>query len=196
MKNFYIQTIVLLFVVLAGFTSKTNAQFASSSEVYCYQFYKTIDNEVVSKDRSSGDKYYDVAEVVFVFFGGEWAGFSRFESVEEASQKMLSDPSFGKNEAIKDAQNHSVSSKCCFRYYNAFSTSSKVTYRRWCSAGQYIDPYAIRIYNSPDRWDKICLSFSLDKSEMIWWLAENPNKRYYFKRINPNSLKPNLDFLD
>ena len=78
MKNFYIQTIVLLFVVLAGFTSKTNAQFASSNEVYCYKYDYSEKDGVKSRDPSRAEYY-------FCIFGNNWE-YGNYTSLERYRQ--------------------------------------------------------------------------------------------------------------
>lgn len=183
MKNFYIQTIVLLFVVLAGFTSKTNAQFASSNEVYCYKFEKTMDNGVATKEISINQ------QVIFINFYEDLAGNCQI-SIAEAGRKMVAEPNYCNSKAIEDARK---GSGYFWKYDRSLSTSSKVTYRLYRTT-QMFNPYT----NSylPVGWGSACLSFSNDKTEMIWWFLDDPNVRHYYKLIDPNSLKPNLDFLD
>lgn len=193
MKNFYIQTIVLLFVVLAGFTSKTNAQFASSNEVYCYQYLKTVEDGVTSyfpnsEKKTSGGKHYSYdEELYFVIFQGEYMRYFACEDLAKYRSKCLSEPDYYSFANIKRFMDKCIAEPGngqVYKYNAAASTSSKysyclfeLNYRQW-------NPHFLTVY-----------SFSLDKSELIIW---HPNKgaRYYYKRINVNSLKPNLDFLD
>ena len=218
MKNFYIQTIVLLFVVLAGFTSKSNAQFSGGETVYCYQYVKTIDDGVSSKMN-------DQDEIYFVNFQKDMMGFTTVRTSKEAGKKMVENRSYYNNEAINDlAENWKkwnstpardnyygqppYEKRCIINKYNhSYSTSQKYSYqqyRKYTNERQvgytrnYLDipvPAYAYSWTSPI-WYNMVYSFSVDKSEMIVWSTTNPARRHYYKKIDPNSLKPNLDFLD
>lgn len=196
MKNFYIQTIVLLFVVLAGFTSQSNAQFASSNEVYCYQYVKTVEDGVTRNTPNYGIKeellfgYIPATtrsedyEFYFVVFQGNRIAFRHIEDVTKYRSIVLTEPDYFSFNGVKGQMDYDINTnQIDYRYNQAASTSSKYTYEK----------YAFR--STWKGWQGSCYSFSLDKSEMIIWYPSR-DIRIYYKRINPNSLKPNLDFLD
>lgn len=176
MKNFYIQTIVLLFVVLAGFTSKSNAQFASSNEVYCYQYVKTVDEGVTSYNPNSGAIYhhsYGDTELHFIVFQGNYLLIIGEQKVSQYLSNIAKGIDRYNYNYIVNWYKQPQTTKSS--YQASYSTSSKYTY-----------------YND---FFKKMYSISKDKSEMIIWFLEK-TPRYYYKRIDPESLKPNLDFLD
>lgn len=215
MKNFYIQTIVLLFIASAGFISKSNAQFASSEQVYCYQYVKTVDDGVSSK--MSGQD-----EIYFVNFQRDMMGFTTVKTSKEAGKKIVENSRYYSDKAINDlAENwkkwnykpfqDNVGKVTILKYSSSYSTSGKYTYQQYYKAGgsrqegfktaigfggyPYQAPNWVDYWTDPV-WRSGCYSFSIDKTEMIVWSTDNPSKRHYYKRIDPNSLKPNLDFLD
>lgn len=204
MKNFYIQTIVLFFVVLAGFTSKSNAQFSNSDEVYCYQYVKSVGSEGVEgrESRLVGQiicVYFHDGRFVYLFFDTKDSKTLGLRLAEDSEflLKMM-------KQRYYDYINHHVAESkplnpnspynyheipFAFKYYQSLSTSSKNTYK------------SVKFQNSTETWrdpnshvDNLW-SFSLDKSNLIRW-GEKSNQIHYHKLIDPNSLKPNLDFLD
>lgn len=192
MKNFYIQTIVLLFVVLAGFTSKSNAQFASSNEVYCYQYVKTVDDGVTTYNpnyakKTDGPEYSRCdEELYFVIFQGERMAYRECVDVAKYRSLSVSQPDYFSFNGIKGRMDFDINrNQVDYRYNQSASTSSKYTYQE----------YAFR--SNWKGWQNICFSFSLDKSEMIVWSpGSKTGCRFHYKRIDVNSIKPNLDFLD
>lgn len=204
MKNFYIQTIVLLFVVLAGFTSKSNAQFASSNEVYCYQYVKTVEDGVTSYNpnyvkKTKGPEYSGQdEELYFVIFQGNRMAFRKVEDVAKYRSKVLTEPDYFSFNGIKGHMDFDINrNQIDYRYNPAASTSSKYTYREYQFREGKIWSPAENCFVNGTHWNYICFSFSLDKSEMIIWFPENDKgRRYHYKRIDINSIKPNLDFLD
>ncbi|MBR4919069.1 MAG: hypothetical protein IKZ56_13375 [Bacteroidales bacterium] len=190
MKNFYIQTIVLFFVVLAGFTSKTNAQFASSNELYCYQYEKTIEDGVMIKETPDGPKaHYDV---LFVVFQDNVVGCKSEKYATTAKSKYASDPNYYKNAALSIIKNNREWEERPneMRYNASLTTESKITYTEWnfksCSGA----------FGWKAGWSEYCYSFSRDKAEMIIWRTDKPQRRAYYKLVDPNSLKSDFDFLD
>lgn len=190
MKNFYIQTIVLLFMVLAGFTSKSNAQFSSSETVYCYQYVKTMENGVMIKETPDGPKaHYDV---YFVVFQENVIGYKSEKYATTAKSKCISDPNYYKDAALRSIKsNREWNERPNEKRYNAsLTTESKITYTEWnfksCPGA----------FGWKAGWSDYCLSFSRDKSEMIIWYTNNPQRRVYYKLVDPNSLKSDFDFLD
>lgn len=201
MKNFYIQTIVLLFVVLAGFTSKSNAQFSNGDEVYFYQYEKTVGADgVVGKDPDITGKikciYFHDGRLVELYFNAE--------EKDILSASLAEDPSVLLN-LLKQRYYCYVNLKVS--EYKPLNPNSRWNYRLVPRAYKYFQPYstsakytykATSNSSSGEEWSTIdyysYYSFSLDKSELIEW--NESNERSYWKRIAPNSLKPNLDFLD
>ena len=91
--------------------------------------------------------------------------------------------------------------RLCSKYDKSLSTAAKVTYRDWESGGTTYDRYNNRYvvsegWGTIKGWNDWCYSFSFDKTEMIIWRYSNPNKRDYYKLIDPESLKSNYDFLN
>jgi len=218
MKNYYIQTIVLLFVVLAGFTSKSNAQFSSSETVYCYQYVKTDDNGVSSK--------VDRFEIIFVNFQKDLMGYTTVRKAKDAGLKLQQDADFYKDKTLEHLalqwRNWNLSysqdeiferffrnaSKYgntmheveAYHYNSSYSSSNKYTYqlckKRFKTNGSYYThPYELD-ENTIHFTNGTCYTFSSDRSQLIIWKPQNTNVRHYYKLIDSNSLKPNLDFLD
>lgn len=180
MKKFNIQTIVLLFVALAGFTSKTNAQFASSNEVYCYQYDYSVIDGVKSRDPSQMPH----SEYYFCIFGNNWE-YGYYTSLEGYRQKpdMFTFNGIYQDKRKCEAQApHTVN-----RQYDAANSSS--------SYYTYHCPSRTHWYGT---WsDGRMYSHSKDRSIFIAWDIESKKQeRHYYKRVDINSLKPNLDFLD
>ncbi|MBQ3739691.1 MAG: hypothetical protein II856_00640 [Bacteroidales bacterium] len=197
MKKSKIYTLVMFAFMTFGFALTARAQFPSSDKVYCYQYVKTVDNGVITKDDKEPLVY-------FICFYGEWAGEAADRS-SKVGEKMVSEPDYYNSKAIEEARSSRINNSpnelwghYYLRYNNSYSTSSKVTYRGWFDGGREInwDSGSPKSVYKSAGWLNYCYSFSLDKSEMIFWFIDNPNKREYYKLIDPKSLKPNLDFLD
>ena len=194
MKKSNIYTLVMLAFMTFGFALTAKAQFSSSDKVYCYQYVKTVEDGVVSKK----DWQY---EIVFINFYKEWAGYDNNRSASEVGMKLMSEPDYFNNKAIERAHNSRLDNpnewwgKDYYRYDNSLSTSSKLTYRGWFTGGHYVTS-DLGSSSKSAGWQPWCMAFSLDKSEMIQWDFRYPNELHYYKLIDPNTLKPNLDFLD
>ncbi len=204
MKKTNIKTWLMLVSMIFGLYQLANAQFRSSDSVFCYQYYKTVDNGVISK--KEGDPY-----VYFFCFYGEKAGYRGGRTLDVA-RKLSSEPDFYSSAAINDAHRGcgsmlvfgDIITLSCYKIDLNLTTSTKITYRKWESGGKNHEPRpdgTFYEYTVPEGWntkpgEDWCISFSRDKSEMIQWSYSNPNKRDYYKLVDPKTLKPNLDFLD
>ncbi len=203
MKNFYIQTVVLLFVVLAGFTNKTSAQFSNSDEVYFYLYEKTVGTDgVVTKEPNGLWKglircvYFHDGRLVELLFHADEKNILSAQLAEDpnALLNLLKQRYYCYvNRKVSEEKPLNPNSQWNYhvipgahKYYQPFSTSAKFTYKATyhTSRGEEWGDSKFNFF-----------SFSLDKSELILW-SDKHNERHYFKRIDPNSLKPNLDFLD
>lgn len=184
MKKTNIYTLFLLACMTFGFALTARAQFSSNEEVYCYQYVKTVDeNGVISKKSNSIGVGMD-SEVFFVNFQNNMMGLC-YDRISEARKKLVSDPNFYNNKAINNITENKNSWRD-YRYNASLSTDAKITYSSYL---HYYD--SGRRY---DGWGDLHYSFSRDKSELIVWKSNGLHT--YYKLIDPNSLKPNLDFLD
>lgn len=193
--------------VLAMFTAGVaHAQFSSSTTCYYYQYVETLDNGIRS-NKNLG--------VRIVNFQNEMMGI-RADNLSNVKSKLASDPDFYDNEARNNLANNwskwnsqpTITSNATFnfggksnkpgvaimKYCSSVSTSSKYTYRRYVKAAVW-NYYTGSGYWASPTWDYHCYSFSTDMSQMIDWDADNPDIRHYFKRVNKDDLKPNMDFL-
>ena len=84
-----------------GFALTARAQFPSSDEVYCYQYYKTVDNGVISKK----DVEYNIFHVNF---NDDIMGFT-CNSATFILNKMASEPNYFNSKAIDDARGNKSS---------------------------------------------------------------------------------------
>lgn len=192
MKKTNIYTMVMLACMTLGFALTAKAQFSSSNEVYCYQYVKTVENGVTSYNpnyvkKTKGPEYSGQdEELYFVIFQGNRIAYRQVVDVAKYHSLLLTKPDFLSFNGIKEHLDYDINTnQVDYRYNPAASTSSKYTYQG----------YAFR--SNWKGWQGTCFSFSLDKSEMIIWFPESKTGcRYHYKRIDVNSIKPDLDFLD
>lgn len=188
MKKSKIYTLVMLAFMTFGFALTVRAQFSDSEEVYCYQYVKTVDeNGVISKKANSRGVLVD-SEVFFVNFQNNMMGLC-YDRISEARKKIVSDPNFYNNKALNSITENKKSTHD-YRYNASLSTDSKITYSAYDHYTDWINNPGRRY----DGWADLHYSFSRDRSELIIW--KSSGLRVYYKLIDPNSLKPNLDFLD
>ncbi len=189
-----------------GFALTVRAQFSDSEEVYCYQYVKTVDeNGVISKDvQHCGDW-------ICIYFHDGRETLMRLDAVSKNKLGTLltEDADYLLNLMKQRYYQHMKSQMTgaaplnpnggcnylyvphVYKYYSPFSTGTKYTYR------------LVRRVNNFEEWGDFrqsiwtCHSFSIDKSELILWSdATHIKKREHYIRVDINSLKPNLDFLD
>ncbi len=199
----------LLLVTAMCLTSIMRAQFSSSDRLYCYEFVESIDNGMKSYSSNFGGS---ASGCYFILFRNGYMGSYSADKNEVAGHVLKGDATeYYHNWVIR--QNNFLdkppvynfgflsSFTYCYRFIKSLSTGSKYTYRQ-------AEPQAIAdqvgMFGRPEagHWDttnfrdcESCYTFNLDRTELIIWKANNPNKRDYYKLININSLKPNTDFL-
>ena len=173
------------------------AQFKSSQETFCYRYVRTNNDGIISKN-SNAD------EIVFVTFQKKLMG-KESSSAKTAGQKLVEDPNYYDNLAkSRIAEWNNPNDKLSIfihKFSSQYSNSSIYSYRgyskskRWQGMPfQYGYPYGYYVWENPS-WTNYVYSFKIDRSEMIVWSISDPDNKDYYTLINPNSLKPNLDFL-
>lgn len=185
---------------------RKNGPFDSSQEVFCFQYVKTTNDGIISKRK-------DYNEIVFVNFQKDMMGKSYFSSAKSVGIKMIEDPTYYDNLAREDLVNNeriwnsSPSSEdakygvTIYKFNSEYSTDSKYSYIEYYKQNESYWEMDRFIGHSANRWlspkwrDRV-YTFSIDRSEMIVWSKSDPENIDYYKRIDPHSLKPNLDFLN
>lgn len=178
--SFGVRTKVSLLSLFAlCFTAEMNAQFYGGEQVYCYQYVKTVNDGVTSKldDRTM---FY------FVNFQNDMMGYTTESSLSQVRQRVLEDPDYYKERAIKnlaDSYNRYKKSPSglptmgpfraevtLIKYCSEYS-SSKNTYRKAqayaCHSGNIWDTYGFDNFWSSLSWREQCYTFSRDRSELI-----------------------------
>lgn len=179
--------------------SGLKAQFSSSQEVYCYQYVKSFNDGITSKENCT--------TVYFFNFQKDMMGIGGGYDAKDISKALLENPNRFNEEAINDlgdryrewknaapeggmaAYSKSIS---IYKYDSKYSTNSKYSYREYRKTSIWMGGEA---WSEP-KWMNNVYSFSIDKSELIKWSTDNPGKRKYYKRIDPYTLKPKIDFLN
>lgn len=192
----------LMFVV----TSTVSAQFYNDPTVYCYKCYKEVTDGVPKKVN------YD--EIEFIMFGNnqwmaQWTvdiNRARDYSKKTHKQYMYEDPTYYvkhmqyMHETLSELLSGKIYNNWFCDYYKyepQLSTSKKYTYINY-----YIKPHRdnswpianiLKMDFEKGVW---CYTFTLDKSEMIRWRADDASTLHYYKRVDPNEIgKVDLDFL-
>lgn len=196
--------LILLSFLMIALTNAANAQFYSSVRVYCYQYEKTV-NDGISSKLDGRTMFY------FVNFQNEMMGYTTESSLQRIKQRLLEDPDYYADRAIKnlaDSYNKYKSNPASLgwetrvtliKYYPEYS-SSKYTYRA-ANAEVLTNYNMMNVYMSYKYWSDLswgakCYTFSRDREELIIWNTSNSEKRDYYKLVNVDSIKPNMDFLD
>ena len=188
-----------------GIANGVKAQFSGSQQVYCYQYVKTINDDVISKEGSSN--------IYFINFQQDMIGIEIASDANDVGKKLIDDPNYYNDRAINDLGERyrkwkaqapgSVSgihfSTVIYKYDSNYSTTSKYSYRECNKENVWKNGVGIMgvgdyVWSEP-RWRNKVYTFSIDRSEMIIWSVSDPGNRQYYKKIDPNILKPKTDFL-
>lgn len=183
------------------------AQFSSSETVYCYQYDYTINDGI--KSRASNET------IIFVNFQNGIMGLIREDSIKTISKNLGEDHNYYINKTINkiatdyndwknrkpvlDGIMYNTQATGIHKYDPQISTSSSYTYRWYYKEAQiqwgnayHPQPY---VYWGKPQWSSECYTFSKDRSTLIIWDTNDPNNRYYYKLVDPDEFKPDLDFL-
>ena len=199
---------LLLFFMFFCISTAVKAQFSSSERVYYYQYVKTVNDGVTSK--------LSKPELYVVNFQNEMMGYVTESALWQVKKHISENPNYYAERARKslaDAYNKYKSRPigqptiglaramvCLYKYYSDYSTSHKYTYRRAsaysCGTGSIFDAGGYGNYWSKLSWDSYCYSFSTDREELIVWKTTDSDNRDYYKLVEPESFRPNTDFLD
>lgn len=160
------------------------------------------------KSKKNRDLYY------FVNFQKNMMGITS-SGIKYIRQMLMRNPSYFEDKAREAlASNYSSwnsspaglptiglarASVFIYKYNSQYSTGSKYTYRKLakdaCHSGYVMDTYGSGNYWSDEYWGADCYTFSKDRTVMIIWDIDEPEKRHYYKRIDIEELIPNTDFL-
>lgn len=188
-------------------TEGAYAQFTSGDRVYCYEYEYTMEDGIRSQTNSN--------QVIFVNFQNDMLGFvyslkSEVESKsvgyfeKEAQNKLASNYRKWNSSPANAYEQADI-----FSYDTSNSSSSKYTYRRYSkTANANISPYGANVYWTQPFWNADCYTFSSDKNTLCIWYIGTPRNRVnfnfgptnykirrYYKLIDVNNLKPNVDDL-
>lgn len=187
-----------LFILVLFIAISVNAQFASSENAYYYEYQYTIQDGI--KSQSQHENYF-----IYIFnFQNNMLGWT-CGSKKDIKQKLINDSEFyaraARNNLGESYRRWNTKPQTItdvsfppgiFMYNPNTSTSSKYTYQlaNRTSSGGLGYGWQWTGYN----WGRRCFSFSTDRQELIEWYTDN-DMRFYYKKIDKNSLKRNLDFL-
>ena len=201
---------LVLVMLTTCLVSVVKAQFYSSERVYCYEYQYTTEDGIKSQGNAN--------QVVFVNFQNNMVGIVKTTKQEVASKGV----SYFENEARnKLAQNNRKFNSNpanmheqadIYTYDSSNSSGSKYTYRRQTKfANMSYNAFGVSVYWNSAFWNGDCYTFSTDKNDYVeWYLSAPSNKvqfnfggapsnyttlRRYYKLIDANSLKPNVDDL-
>lgn len=202
---------LLFFAMAACLANFANAQFSSSEKVYCYEYQYTTEDGIKSQDNEG--------RVLFVNFQNSMIGLVAATKTEVASKGV----SYFENEARNNlAKNYrefnsnptnSDSQADIYIYDNANSTNSNYTYRRktkFATVNVNYNLYSVYTAWNQEFWNGNCYTFSSDRNNLVVWYLSIPQSkfnfsygptpnytslRYYYKVIDANKLKPNVDDL-
>lgn len=184
------------------------AQFSSSETVYCYQYDYTNNDGIKSRDSSN-------ETVFFVNFQNGIMGFIREGSIKTITNNLVEDSDYYFNKTInKIAADYSnwknrkavldgimINDQLTgiYKFDSQKSTSSSYTYRWYYKRAQVqngnaYNPWPSARWGDP-QWGPNCYTFSKDRSTMIIWRTDDVNNRVYYKLVDPDTFKPDLDFL-
>lgn len=191
------------FILTICLSTVLRAQFSSSQEVYCYQYVNTINDGIVSIKKDN-IKFY------FIFFQNDMMGKTYEYNARTVGQLLFEDPNYFRDKAKRDLTNRyerwtsspetNGLGATIYKYNKDYSTISKYSYMEYYKKNQSVwvadgfIGHAVNRWSKPE-WQRWVYSFSVDKSELIVWFKSDPEDRDIYKRIDPNSLKPDLDFL-
>lgn len=200
----------LLLVTAICLASGVKAQFYSSDQVYCYEYQYTTEDGIKSEG--------SVGRIVFVNFQNNMAGIV-FTTKSEVASKGVS--YFEKEARNKLAQNNRKFNSNpanmheqadIIAYDSSNSSGSKYTYRRQTKyANMSYNGFGVSVYWQKAFWNGDCYTFTSDRNEYVEWYVSAPqNKvnftfggspsdyttlRRYYKLIDANKLKPNVEDL-
>lgn len=201
---------ILLLCMTMGLASGVKAQFYSSDQVYCYEYQYTTEDGIKSENNAG--------RVVFVNFQNNMAGIV-FTTKSEVASKGVS--YFEKEARNKLAQNYrkfnsnpgNMYEQADIYAYDSYnSTGSKYTYRRQTKyANMSYSGFGVSVYWNNAFWNGDCYTFTSDRNDYVEWYVSAPqNKvnfnfggspsdytslRRYYKLIDANKLKPNVEDL-
>ena len=195
----------LLFLALAiCLASGVKAQFSDSEQVYIYEYQYTINSNGVKTGEDNPNP-----SIEFVIFKkgciGGYIGWGETKNsvrgkggtsyYEEKSKEEFA-KRYNRFYASSPDAADAMLGASLFVYDNSLSNVSTYTYRKQkhyaAMSGIY---YGQVVYRwTTFSWDTDCYSFSTDKKEMIRWWTDK-DFRHYYKLMDANAYKPNIDIL-